>query len=125
MYPVAWGGLKIHTHAFNKVVFEMCIQLVGEDNHDAVRMAMVKLLGNVQKADPSVIMLPIAKNSTEKAIKSLKDIPTNFTQLSKYVLLPNSAKAFKPKLKQNGNKRGGRRGKSSKKEEYLDLQIYP
>ena len=114
--------MKIHKYAFEKVVYEMCMQLSGEDKHEAARVGLVKLLENVQIADSNVILHPIDKNSTEKAIGAPKDLPTNFTRLSKYVALPDSAKAFKPKPKRNQNKRGGRR---SKKQEFMDPQIYP
>ena len=100
----------------------MSIQLAGEDKHDAARVAFVKMLENVQTADLNAIMHPIAKNSTDKAIGDPKELPSNFTRLSKYVALPDNAKAFKPKAKRGKGQRGGRR---SKKQEFMDPQIYP
>ena len=55
--PLLGGGVKIHKHAFEKVVYEMCIQLEGEDKHEAVRVVIVKLVENVQIVGSSALML--------------------------------------------------------------------
>ena len=113
--------MKIHKYAFEMVVYEMCMQLTGDDKHEAARVGLVKLIENVQIADSNAILHRIAKNFTDKAIGAPKDLPTNFTRLSKYVALPDNANAFNPKPKRNQNKRGGRR---NKKQEFMDPQIY-
>ena len=79
----------------------------------------------MQIADSITIMHAIAKNLTEKAIGSPKDLPKNYTRLARYVSLPDNTRAFKPKPKLDNKKRGGRRAKSGKKQEFMDPQVYP
>ena len=41
------GAVKIHKYVFALVVYEMSIQLMGEDKHEAARVVLVKMLENV------------------------------------------------------------------------------
>ena len=57
--------MKIHKYAFKKVVYKMCIQLEGNNKHNAVRVAILNLVENVQIVNPSVTMMPIGKNGND------------------------------------------------------------
>ena len=81
---------------YENIVYEICIRLVGDDKHNVARLAIVKLLENVQIVDMNAIMKPIAKNSTAKAIGAPKEVPVNYTLLGSYVSLPEKANAFNP-----------------------------
>ena len=75
------GGLKFHKQVHENIVYEICIKLVGDDKHNVARLAIVKLLENVQIVDLDATMKPIAKNLTAKAIGSPKIVPVNYTLL--------------------------------------------
>jgi hypothetical protein len=108
-------------YKYERVFYEVGLELKGEDKYGAYVKQIGSLLENIQLVDPSAILHAAVESDATKPIGKKEELSNNMTIFLAYAPIGKNQNAFKPK--KNNNKKKGGRGKD--KPELLDPSVYP